>query len=284
MRAQGWSEDTVTERIRLVSKIATGAEVAPEHLDEHHVTAALGAPGLAPGSRLAYYNTLLSWFRWLQNVGARGDNPMEHLRRPRPRRRSMQIPTTAQVRQLFESGIRRRTRWMVTLAAYQGLRVSEIARVHDDDVDLIGGALEVLGKGNHVDLLPLHELVAEIAEERRRAGLYGWWFPQHVPNARSGAGGPILGESVTHIVSAAMRRVGIPGTCHSLRHWYATELLRQGVDLRVIQELMRHVSLATTEIYLHVTGDDRRAAMRVLPDLTRPVELTEIPAMMEVAA
>ncbi|WP_293785153.1 site-specific integrase [uncultured Aeromicrobium sp.] len=278
MRAQSWSETTIAERVRLTSRLAATNGVAPEQLDEHHVLAALGAPTISPGTRATYYANLLAWFRWLQDVGAREDNPMDHLRRPRARRRALQVPTTEHVRRLFAARIHRRTRWMITLAAYQGLRVSEIARFHDDHVDLLGESLEVLGKGGVFAVLPLHELVAEIVEERRRLGLYGWWFPQWTANRQSAAGGPILGASVTSIVSAAMKRNGVPGTCHSLRHWYATQLLREGVDIRVIQELMRHASLATTEQYLHVGDSDRRAAIRLLPNVTRPAGFGRLPA------
>ncbi len=280
MRAQSWSETTITERIRLTSRLADINDVAPENLDEHHVLAALGASGLSPGSRATYYTNLLAWFRWLQNVGAREDNPMDHLKRPRRRRRALQVPTTEHVRRLFAARIHRRTRWMITLASYQGLRVSEIARFHDDHLDIIGESLEVEGKGGVFAVLPLHEQVAEISEERRRLGLRGWWFPQWTSNRQSDEGGPILGNSVTRIVSDAMARNDVPGTCHSLRHWYATQMLREGVDIRVIQELMRHASLATTEQYLHVDDNDRRAAIHALPNVTRSPGFGELPAQI----
>ncbi len=266
MRAQGWSPDTVRERSRLVSSIATRSEVPAHELDVEHVMRALGARSLSPGSRSTYHATLSVWFTWMRDHGLRDDDPMQHLRRPRAKRTVRKIPTTAQVLGLLDSPrAYRRTQWMMRLAAYQGLRASEVAKMHDDLVDEVGDELEVHGKGGRVDLLPLHPVIADIAAERRRLGLYGYWFPQRGANRNSPGHGPVLAGSVTRIVSAAMQRAGVPGSCHSLRHWHATELLRQGVDLRVIQQLMRHVSLATTEVYLHVDDSARRDAVLRLP-------------------
>lgn len=113
-------------------------------------------------------------------------------------------------------------------------------------------------------ILPLHPVIESEAADYGQ----GYWFPQRVGN-RSNAG-HILGESVTSILSVAMKRAGVPGSAHSLRHWHATELLRQGVDIRVIRDLMRHASVATTERYLHITADQQREGLLLLPDLTQP--------------
>ena len=64
-----------------------------------------------------------------------------------------------------------------------------------------------------------------------------------------------------------MIRCQVPGSAHSLRHWYATQLLREGADIRVVQQLMRHASLATTAGYLAVESDALTAAVAALPDL-----------------
>jgi len=149
---------------------------------------------------------------------------------------------------------------MILLAAYQGLRVFEIAKFRGSDIDLVSREMVVEGKGGVHAVLPLHPIIeAEAAHYGP-----GLWFPQHVANVQNT--GHILGASVSSILSTAMKRAGVPGSAHSLRHWHATELLRSGVDSRVTQQLMRHASLATTQRYMHVDDTQRRAGLLLLPD------------------
>ena len=70
--------------------------------------------------------------------------------------------------------------------------------------------------------------------------LRSWWFPTWVGNARYAAGGPMLGNSVSAVISKTMDRAGVPGTPHALRHWFGTALRAEGVDSLVIKELMGH--------------------------------------------
>lgn len=263
MTARSWSETTIRERVGLLRRIAETAGVEPDALNENHVLEFLSRPGLAPGTRATYHASLNAWFRWLRDSGLREDDPLAHLARPRGRRQSLRTITTAHLEQLLASRLHRRTRTMIILGAYAGLRASEIAGFHGRMVDRLSGEIEVVGKGGVRANLPLHPAIA--VEAARYPD--GWWFPQHVSNRAGEGGGHVLGSSVTTILGAAMRRAGVPGSAHSLRHWYATEMLRQGVDSRVIQELMRHASLATTERYLHVDDGQRRAGVMRLPDL-----------------
>src|SRR5258705_5886411 len=83
---------------------------------------------------------------------------------------------------------------------------------------------------------------------------HGWWFPG---NSRR-PGQHCTSKNVIDVVSDAMRRAGIPdGTCHRLRHWYGSNLVATGTDLRTTQTLMRHSNLSSTAIYVQVV-DERR--------------------------
>lgn len=259
MRAQAWTDRTIKNRTQTIGFLARHIDRDPSTATALEVRAFLGRSGWAPGTRVRYFNDLRAWFRWLVSDGHREDDPMAALPKPKLPRADLDVISTEDVRRLLAASMYARTRTMMILAAYQGLRASEIARVRSDDVDLEGERLLVLGKGGVRAVLPLHPVVA------RRAELHGpgWWFPQqqHGTNSKTKSGGPVLGESVTDAVRQTMKRAGVRGSCHSLRHWYATELLRQDVDLRTIQQLMRHSSLATTERYLHVDDTDRRAGV-----------------------
>ena len=265
MRAQAWSEKTIRERTLMIERFAHRSRVAPEALTEDHVLELLGRPDIAAGTKATYHAHLSAWFRYLRTAGVRDDDPLATIRRPRARRRTVKVLNSDHVRHLLQSGIRTRTRAMVLLAGYQGFRAHEIAKMHGRQVDVIGSELEVVGKGGEHDILPLHPLVAELALTFPRDD---WWFPRYGEN-HAGAE-HILANSVVGTVGTAMKRAGIDAGCHALRHWFGSELLRQGVDLRVIQQLMRHASLATTQQYLHVDATQRRAGLLTLPDLTTP--------------
>lgn len=219
----------------------------------------LGRQGIAPSTMATTRSTFQAFYGFLEGEGLRADNPALRLRvvkipraRPRPY-------TQDQIDRMLSTGAYKRTRAMILLAAYQGLRASEIAAVHSDDVDLTAGTLKVLGKGGRTDYLPLHDVIRELAPTM----FTGWWFP-----ARRGREGHIKGRSVSDQLTDAKARAGILDrnlTGHSLRHSFGTELVRRGANIRAVQELMRHSSLQTTQLYTEVLDEDQRAALAVLP-------------------
>lgn len=266
MRGESYADTTIKDRTDLVIRVARRQECTPEHLAVDDVLQYLAGSQMARASRYTYHGSLRAWFRWLVAVGVRDDDPMDGLKRPKRGRRTAKFITTAHVIHLLNSGIRSRTRTMCLLMGYQGLRVSEVAKFRGSDIDHVSKQLRVIGKGDAEWVLPLHPLIEEVSALYGR----GWWFPQYVENRLDANGGHILPGSVTTVVGRAMRRAGIPGTAHSLRHWHATEMLREGVDIRVIQQLMRHESIATTQLYTHVDDTQRREGLLLLPDVTAP--------------
>ncbi|RBY82709.1 integrase [Blastococcus sp. TF02A-26] len=188
-------------------------------------------------------------------MGYRSDNPVDRLHKPRGVKRTARPITTAQLERVLATVNRRRTRAMVLLGAYQGLRAHEIAKFRGEDID--GPWLSVVGKGSKPARLPLHPAVAAIAHDFPR---YGWWFPAHR------GPGPVSGNSVSNTISKLMRRAEVNATAHQLRHWYGTEVLRaSGGNTRIAQELLRHESLTSTQIYTFVDDDECRAAVLGLP-------------------
>lgn len=263
MRSEGLSERTCRERIQQITRVADYAGANPDELTDRQVVTYLARAKISQSTRAHYDVDLRAWFKWLIQRDLRTDDPMAKLKRPRvPRRRARPIETE-HLTKLLASRMHARTKTMMLLCAYQGLRVHEVAKIRGEDVDLLGKRLYVVGKGGVDEWLPLHP---KIAWEARLYFRRGWWFPTHIGNRASDTG-PILARSVSDIISLAMARAGVPGTAHSLRHWYGTELVRSGADLRVTQDLMRHASLQTTQIYV-ATSDDRRAeAIARLPEV-----------------
>lgn len=266
MRAQGLAERTVSERGRILRRISTDADTAPGELTARDVLRHLSDPAISQASRATYHAALRAWFKWLREQEIRLDDPMAKLPRPKvPRRRARPMATT-QFAQLLKSRMHRRTRTMIKLFAYQGLRPHEIAKHRGEHVDLDAGRLHVQGKGGVVEWLPLHP---EIRREAKRYPRQGFWFPTHNGN-KDGVTGPILANSVSAMISEAMARAGIPGTPYSLRHWYGTQLIRQGADTFTTQRLMRHANPSSTRIYVDISDEQAIEALNRLPTVRAP--------------
>jgi integrase/recombinase XerD len=163
-----------------------------------------------------------------------------------------------------------RDRALVETAYAAGLRISELAAADIGSVELGRGEIRVLGKGRkeRIGLLgrPARAALASYLEDGRpvlavRAGTRVQPPTEVFLNHR---GGPLGVRGLRYRLDLLRRRAGLPEgvSPHTLRHSFATHLLDGGADLRVVQELLGHESLATTQIYTHVSPTRLRAAYR----------------------
>jgi len=260
MRAAGLAETTATERPRQIRRLATVEGLDVFHLDEDDILMYLARPDLSKNSRSTYYFGLRAWHSYLVGQGIRADNPMDGITSPKVPNGQMRPILNAHIQALLTSQIRTRTRGMALLGAYAGLRAHEIAKVRAEDIDHHAGVMEVIGKGDKTRYVPVHDLILEYA--RLSAPDRGYWFPSRQATAR-----PVNVKSVIIGLSRAMDRAAVPGTCHSLRRWFATTMVENGADIRVVQVLLGHASLATTQKYVYVQPARAHAAVSVLPVL-----------------
>jgi integrase/recombinase XerC len=233
--------------------------------------ARLGVRGLEPASIERRLAALRSWFRFLVRRGEVPANPAKTVRGPRvPRKLASFLPideATALV-DPRHAGARRhgrgrttaerdraildRDRAILELLWASGLRVSEVAGLDVDDVELAEATVRVLGKGSHERIVPFgrHAARALALYVEGRGAPRGALFV----NAR---GRRLSVRSIHTIVRDAARAAGIVRRVspHTLRHTFATHLLDAGADLRVIQELLGHRRLSTTQRYTHVSTD-----------------------------
>jgi len=256
MHGSGMAERTVKTRIETLDLFARRCHCDPMTAGWLEASEFIGWPGLARTTQHNYYRTLKAWFTYLIQTEQRTDNPILKLRAPKVPRAMPRPVTDAQLATVLSSGMYRRTRMMILLAAFQGLRVHEIAKMRGELI--MGERLRVIGKGGADVQIPLHAKVAELADRFPRIGL---WFPAWDDPAR-----PILSRSVGSTISKAMRRAGVDATAHQLRHYYGTHVMREsGGDIRVAQEALRHASISSTAIYTEVTFDQLRAVIDRLP-------------------
>lgn len=256
-RAQNLAPTTIRNRRSILTTLTryTGTLV---DCDIFTLRRHVGRDGVSPGTRRTERGAILAFFTFLASEGLRADNPATKLPIVRVPKGEPRPFTAAQIDAMLASGAYKRTRAMILLGYYQGFRVAMISRVHGLDIDRAGGTIRTVGKGRKERLLPLHPVIAELSESMPEDA---WWFP-----ARKGAG-HVRPASVTDLITKAKVRAGILDpllTPHSLRHAFGTDLVEAEVDIRVVQELMMHESLATTQIYTAVSARRKREAIDAL--------------------
>ncbi|SNS54812.1 Site-specific recombinase XerD [Micrococcales bacterium KH10] len=258
MQAQSLSMRTRKERIRILHQIERETNTDSACLDVQTITRWLATLETAV-TRETYYSVLAAWSKWLVLNGHRSDDPTVFVQRPRVPRRLPRPVHTKHLERLLQTGIHPQTRTKILLMMYAGLRRSEVAGFGGPKVylDLVANRLHVEGKGGVHAVLPLHPVIAAEAEAYPQRG---YWFPSPVDSSR-----PIRAGTVTSVIGQAFASIGVHGTPHMIRHWFASTLLAEGVDVRVVQELMRHQSLGTTAIYTKVPLEMKRNAIMRLP-------------------
>jgi integrase/recombinase XerD len=233
------------------------------------LSASTHGPAEAPYSSASVVRTLSavrSFHRFLVRDGVLTTDPTSDVRRPRlPRSLPKAIPLGDVERLLAApdeataSGARDRA--ILELLYGAGLRISELTALDVDDVDLEEGSVRVLGKGGKEREVPVGRHAREAVSAylvRGRPLLAG-------PRSRGALflntrGGRLTRQSCARILESHVRAAGIERrvTLHGLRHSFATHLLEGGADVRVVQELLGHASVATTQVYTLVTKEHLR--------------------------
>jgi len=265
---------------RLVAFLERAGVGRARQITREHVTGfavALERDGLGARSRA---RALVAVRRWLRHLGAEGllrSDPWQGARLPRFERPLPRVLRSDETTALIESidsgtpfGLRDRAMLEVLYAA--GLRVSELVRLPLSGVDRSAGVLRVQGKGRRERLVPLGAPALEALDAWLAEGR-----PRFARADRRGCDAVFLSQGGTPMTRqnffTRLRGIalcaGIPTSSvspHVFRHAFATDLLEGGADLRVVQTLLGHADLATTQIYTHVS----RARLRETVEARHP--------------
>ena len=223
-------------------------------------------PAPAATSLARLQSSVRGWHRFLAREGIEQDDPSGRLRPPKAPRRLPKALTIDQVERLLgapsaEDPMGIRDRALLELLYATGARVSEAVGLDVDDL-AHGDVLRLRGKGSKERIVPIGSF-ARVAVDayltRVRPGLAarGRASARLFLGAR---GAPLSRQSAWLIIRAAAEHAHITAEVspHTLRHSFATHLLQGGADVRVVQELLGHASVATTQIYTHVSVDTLR--------------------------
>ena len=218
------------------------------------------AEELQASSRARLLSTLRSFFKFLVSEGLATEDPTATLVAPRRGRHLPAVLSVEQVLRLLEvvpTGSAAGCRDLAILEVLYGCgcRVSELCGLDVTDLDETEAMLLLRGKGSKQRLVPLGEPALE-AVDRYLAGPRSELLGRQHSAALflNQRGGRLSRVSVWNLLKKYGRDAGLPATMspHSLRHSYATHLLEGGADLRVVQELLGHADISTTEIYTHI--------------------------------
>lgn len=254
-RAAGFStETTIPDRRELLTRVAHDLG-ALRDLTASQITGWLAHPGWSQKTRATYHEHLGAYFRWeLAREDGISVNPMTGVPRPHVARRQPRSVPDWTVAVVLEQAVEPYLT-AALLARYAGLRACEIARARREDIGAApGGEIRVKGKGDRVDQIPTSPVIWSHLRGRPpgllvRPPIAMFYTPR------------ILSTRFAHYCRT---RLGVGVQLHDLRRHYGNALRRAGVDLEVVRQLMRHTSLETTQRYLSVGDEERRAGIQAL--------------------
>lgn len=253
--------------------VSSPSGITPRHLATH-LASLRSRRGLAGSTVIRHLATIRVFCRWLVARGLIHDNPADILDRPTRWKTLPDVLTPRQLKELIERGtgasppirgvgrrhptLHVRDRALLEVMYGAGLRASEAAGLGVTDYLDTLGVVRVTGKGNKQRLVPLGRPARDAVDRylrecrpalARDAGATSG----HDRLFLSRTGRPLERVAVWQIVRRAAASAGLRGVHpHMLRHSFATHLLAGGADLRVVQELLGHADIATTQVYTHV--------------------------------
>ena len=212
-------------------------------------------------------SALRRFYQYLEREGRVAANPCDRIDAPRLGRPLPEVLTEQEVERLLaapdvDTALGMRDRAMLEVLYATGCGCRELVGLRPEQVNLLQGVLRVVGKGGKERLVPLGEPAVDWLErflERGRTPILGArvsaaLFP-------TGRGGVMTRQAFWHLVKRHAEHAGItrPISPHTLRHAFATHLLDHGADLRVVQMLLGHRDISTTQIYTHVARERLKA-------------------------
>ena len=257
---------------------AVGPDAATRYLAARARRGRPNDPGLAPTSLRRRAAAIRGFYRFAYGEGLIGVDVAAHLDLPRMSRLLPETLSVAEVERLIEAAGRDRyaagaarrpiagplrDRALIELLYAAGLRISEALGLDLEDLSFDGGFVRVIGKGDKERLVPVGDIAL---------GVLGEWVGGPRPgllalaHAEPDGGGPLfVGDRgrrwARQQAWAAVKRAAVSAgladrvSPHTLRPSFATPLLEGGADLRIVQELLGHASISTTQLYTHLTGE-----------------------------
>ncbi len=234
---------------------------------ESYVAGRGGSEQLSARTISRIFSSLRSFYGFMRTAGYRSDDPSHDVERPKIGKHLPEVLEVSEVERFLNSinldspyGLRDRTLFELIYSC--GLRVSEAANLELSQIFLKEGLIRVQGKGDKERLVPLGDEAESWLRSYLREGrpllLKGPSAIDRVFLNNRGEG--LSRKGMWKRFRGIAERAEVEGKIHTLRHSFATHLLRGGADLRSVQELLGHADISTTQIYTHLDQDDLERA------------------------
>lgn len=221
-----------------------------------------------------HLSALRSFYKWMQREKLIATDPALALSNPRAPRNLPHTMTDSDVNRLLEScdtstAVGLRDRAFLEFLYATGARISEVATLKLEQIDLQNGTVRLFGKGSKERIVPLYESAIDWLKKYLRSSRPTLLLKDKSGRAHSALfisvrGNDMSADSLRKVFSSYLVAAGLDSSLspHAMRHTYATELLGGGADLRIVQELLGHESLSTTQVYTHLSVDRLKEAAK----------------------
>ncbi len=210
---------------------------------------------IAPSSITRKIASIRGWFLWLQTCEYITTNPILGIQQPKVSRKLPKVLTLAEIENLLTSDLNLQEKAIFELLYAAGLRVSELVNLQLQNVDLAVGYVRCLGKGSKERIVPIGKSAKKALEN---------YYVQRMLITKkfnitskhlffNEKGHEITRQEVYTFVHNLGEKIHKHISPHTIRHSFATHLLENGADLRVVQELLGHSDVSTTQLYTHVS-------------------------------
>lgn len=206
-------------------------------------------------------SSLKSFYNYYMRMGNIKSNPIDEIDRPKIEKKIPEFLTLEEVSSLLNFEVNNefeaRNKAILELLYSSGLRISELTSLELSNIDLDECLVRVMGKGSKERIVPLGDYAIDALKE------YIYFYRPMLNKNNSSyvflnnRGGVLSRQFIFKVIKEECIKKGIRKNVspHTLRHTFATHLLKNGADLRIIQELLGHENLSTTQIYTHLTND-----------------------------
>ena len=254
---KGLSQNTLEAYRRDLSEFSQGVEdiTKVDRMSINMFIRKLRENKLAPSSIIRKMASLRGFFKWASSAGIIDKNPASTLEQPKVPQRIPKVVSIKEIEEMLHNNLTPLEHVIMELLYSCGLRVSELVNLKTSDIDLSSKYVRCFGKGSKERIIPIGEIakkaVTEYMTER------DFLVKKYNLNTKllliQNSGRLITRQDVYTFIHAQGKLIHKNISPHTLRHSFATHLLENGADLRVVQELLGHSDVSTTQLYTHIS-------------------------------